>query len=65
MKKNAFTIKLGLMAVCLSWATVSTAQQTTGDIERETVINPGQAVLANDDGAVKVIDNKGTIVPTG
>jgi hypothetical protein len=59
MKKNA--IKMGLVAVCLSWATVSTAQQTTGDIDRETVINPGQAVGANDDGAVKVIDNKGNI----
>ena len=37
------------------------AQQTTGDYARETVIVPGAAVGANDDGAIKVIDNKGTI----
>lgn len=36
----------------------ATAQQTTGDVTKQTVINPGTTAL---DGSVRVIDNKGTI----
>ena len=51
-------IAIFALALTVSFAN---AQQTTGDYARETVIVPGAAVGAGDDGAVKVIDNKGTI----
>ena len=59
---NFFTnIKLGAFALLALTAGLAQAQQTTGDYARETVIIPGTAVGAGDAGAVKVIDNKGTI----
>lgn len=62
MKMNFFTnIKLGAFALLALTAGLAQAQQTTGDYARETVIIPGTAVGAGDNGAVKVIDNKGTI----
>jgi hypothetical protein len=62
MKMNFFNpLKfLGLAALTLTVG-FAQAQQTTGDYARETVLLPGAAVGAGDDGAVKVIDNKGTI----
>lgn len=59
MKLNFFTnVKLGAFALLTLTAGLVQAQQTTGDIARETVIIPG---TTSADGAVKVIDNKGTI----
>ena len=62
MKLNFLsTIKLWAFAALVLTAGLAQAQQTTGDYARETVIIPGTAVGAGDAGAVKVIDNKGTI----
>ena len=62
MKLNFLsTIKLWAFAALVLTAGLAQAQQTTGDYARETVIVPGSAVGAGDDGAVKVIDNKGTV----
>ena len=59
MKLNFFTnVKLGAFALLTLTAGLVQAQQITGDIARETVIVPGTTSI---DGAVKVIDNKGTI----
>jgi hypothetical protein len=59
MKLNFLTnVKLGAFALLTLTAGLVQAQQTTGDIARETVIIPG---TTSADGAVKVIDNKGTI----
>ena len=59
MKLNFFTnVKLGAFALLTLTAGLVQAQQITGDIARETVIIPG---TTSADGAVKVIDNKGTI----
>ena len=59
MKLNFFTnVKLGAFALLTLTAGLVQAQQTTGDIAREAVIVPGTTSI---DGAVKVIDNKGTI----
>lgn len=55
------SLKLWTFAVLALTVGFAQAQQTTGDYARETVITPGSAVGAGDDGAVKVIDNKGTI----
>lgn len=54
-------LKLSLSVILTLTLGFANAQQTTGDYARETVINPGQSVGANDDGSVKVIDNKGNI----
>ncbi|MGP1990609.1 hypothetical protein D9V96_001880 [Zobellia laminariae] len=57
--KNIFssfkTLAFGLLM--LTGAAVS-AQQTTGDVVKQTDVNPGTTTTA---GAVRVIDNKGTI----
>lgn len=59
MKLNFFTnVKLGAFALLTLTAGLVQAQQITGDIAREAVIVPGTTSI---DGAVKVIDNKGTI----
>lgn len=48
----------GLFALLLLAGTTALAQQTTGDVTKDTDINPGTTVL---NGSVRVIDNKGTI----
>jgi len=51
-------IQTGIFAVCLLSFGIATAQQTTGDVTKEADIVPGTTITA---GAVRVIDNKGTI----
>ena len=55
MKLLFKTIALGVIAFMLS--TTASAQQTTGDVTKETDVDPGTTVTG---GAVRVIDNKGT-----
>ncbi len=57
--KNKFQnmLKLSLLLVLgIAFSTVS-AQQTTGDVTKETDVDPGTTITG---GAVRVIDNKGT-----
>ncbi|TMM56136.1 hypothetical protein FEE95_16035 [Maribacter algarum] len=50
--------KLGVFAIAMLTFGLANAQTTTGDIAKEADIVPGTTVL---NGAVRVIDNKGTI----
>ena len=56
--KNSLRSLLALSIIFLFGSISAIAQQTTGDIDKKTDINPGTTSL---DGAVRVIDNKGTI----
>lgn len=56
MKNNY--LKLGMMAVIMLSVSVLSAQTTTGDIAPQANINYGTTTTG---GAIKVIDNKGTI----
>ena len=51
-------IRTGIFAGCILAFGIASAQQTTGDVTKEADIVPGTTTTA---GAVRVIDNKGTI----
>jgi len=51
-------VKSGIFAIVMLAFGMASAQQTTGDITKESDIIPGTTVTG---GAVRVIDNKGTI----
>ena len=51
-------IRTGTFVLCLLSLGIASAQQTTGDVTKEADIIPGTTTTA---GAVRVIDNKGTI----
>ncbi|MFS4494795.1 hypothetical protein [Maribacter sp. 2308TA10-17] len=51
-------VKVGVFAIAMLTFGLASAQQTTGDVAKEADIVPGTTAL---DGAVRVIDNKGTI----
>lgn len=55
MKTN---LKLAIAAICVTAFGSINAQQTTGDITKEANVVPGTTTTG---GAIKVIDNKGTI----
>lgn len=55
MKNKNF--KLGMIAVCMLSASVLSAQTTSGDITQQSVVTYG----TDSAGAIKVVDNKGTI----
>lgn len=50
-------LKLGIMALMIMAGTAIQAQTTTGDLTKQTDVVPGTTST----GAIKVIDNKGTI----
>lgn len=49
---------LGLLIVLIAFSTQGNAQQTTGDVTKETGIDYGTTTTG---GSIRVIDNKGTI----
>lgn len=51
-------IRTGIFTACILASGIASAQQTTGDVTKEADIIPGTTTTA---GAVRVIDNKGTI----
>lgn len=56
---NSFKrLKRGIFATCILTFGIATAQQTTGDVTKQADIDPGTTTTA---GAIRVIDNKGTI----
>lgn len=57
-KKTLNTFKKVALGIFILTGTVVTAQQTTGDVTKQADIDPGTTTTA---GAVRVIDNKGTI----
>ncbi|WP_419213521.1 hypothetical protein ACNR9Q_05025 [Maribacter sp. X9] len=56
--KNPLSLKTVALSIFMLTAIAVSAQQTTGDITKQTNINPGTTTTG---GAVRVIDNKGTI----
>ncbi|MBM1104558.1 hypothetical protein JQC67_00265 [Aurantibacter crassamenti] len=60
MKTNNLfnTLKATVFGICMIIGASLSAQQTTGDVTKQADIDPGTTTTA---GAVRVIDNKGTI----
>jgi len=57
-RKSIFNFKTITCSFLLLAGVVASAQQTTGDVTKQNDIDPGTTTTG---GAVRVIDNKGTL----